>query len=75
MPLPVLDKYNVVFQGFGTMTDFYAKILVDPEARSVWNEIHKKVKEELQHLTQEWILEPKQFSPRAASIVGVLKSD
>ena len=55
------------------------KILVDPpkfcKARSVPLALHEKVKEEIQHLVQEGILEPVEFSSWAVPTVTVLKHD
>ena len=78
----MLEKYSEVFQeGLGTMKWYQAKIEVEPGAkphyakpRSVPYALIQKVEEELNRLVAEGILEPVEYSDRAAPIVAVVKS-
>ena len=79
----VLDRHSEVFrEELGTLKGFKAKIHVDPsvtprfcKARPVPYAMRELVEKELDHLTQQGVLEPVQFADWAAPIVPVLKSD
>ena len=79
----ILQKHPNVFQeGLGTLTDFKAKIIVDPaaqpkycKARTVPCFLRDKVEIELNRLVTEGTLEPVKVAEWAAPIVAVLKSD
>ena len=79
----VLDRHSAVFQeGLGKLKDYKAKIILDPQAtprfckaRPVPYALKTKVEEELDRLTAEGIIEPRQFADWAAPIVPVLKRD
>ena len=79
----VLDRHSEVFrEELGTLKGFKAKIHVDPsvtprfcKARPVAYAMRELVEKELDHLTQQGVLEPVQFADWAAPIVPVLKSD
>ena len=79
----VLDRHAAVFQeGLGKLIGYSAKITLDPQAtprfckaRPVPYALKTKVEEELDHLTAEGIIEPRQFADWAAPIVPVLKED
>ena len=76
----VLDKHSKVFrEELGMVRGVTAKLHVDPLARpkfyrprSVPYAMKDKVKQELDHLHQQGIIEPVQFSEWAAPIVPVL---
>ena len=76
----VLDCHSTVFlEGLGKLKDYKAKIILDPQAtpcfckaRPVPYALKAKVKEELDHLTAEGIIEPRQFADWAAPIVPLL---
>ena len=66
----------------GALKGYKAKVSIDPDsrprfckARSVLYAMTEKVKEELERLEKEGIIEPMQFADRAAPIVIVLKAD
>ena len=79
----VLDRHAAVFQeGLGKLKGYKAKITLDPQAtprfckaRPVPYALKAKVEEELDRLTAEGIIEPRQFADWAAPIVPVLKGD
>ena len=79
----ILQKHPYVFQeGLGTLTDFKAKIIVDPaaqpkycKARTVPYFLRDKVETELNRLVTKGTLEPVEVAEWAAPIVAVLKPD
>ena len=79
----MLDRHAAVFQeGLGKLKGYKAKITLDPQAtphfckaRPVPYALKAKVEEELDRLTAEGIIEPRQFADWAAPIVPVLKGD
>ena len=79
----VLDEHKAVFEpGLGKVTDYHAKILLDPsatpkycKARPIPYFYHDKVEKELHRLVQEGMLEPVEHSEWASPIVAVLKPD
>ena len=79
----ILKKHEAVFnEGLGTLTGYKEKIHIDPtatskyfKARSVPYAMKSKIKDELDCLQKEGIIEPVSFSEWAASIVPVLKAD
>ena len=79
----VLAHHQAVFkEGLGKLKGYEAKIHVDPEAtlhfckaRPVPYSLRGKVKEELEHLEKEGIIEPVQFAEWVAPVVPVLKSN
>ena len=79
----VLDRHAAVFQeGLGKLKGYKAKITLDPKAiprfckaRPVPYALKAKVEDELDRLTAEGIIEPRQFADWAAPIVPVLKGD
>ena len=79
----VLKRHEAVFHGgLGVLRGYQATIVVDPnvrprfwKARSVPYAYRGLVKEELNHLVREGILEPVEMSDWASLIVPVLKSD
>ena len=79
----ILHQHEKVFQeGLGTMQGYKACFLVDDKvkpklckAQPVPYAMRALVKQELDRLTKEGIIEPVQFAEWAAPIVPVLKSD
>lgn len=79
----VLDKHAVVFtEELGALKGFKAKLYVEPNAtprfhraRTIPFALKKSVETELQRLEDENIISPVQFSPWAAPIVPVVKSN
>ena len=79
----VLDRHAAVFQErLGKLKGYKAKITLDPQAtphfwkaRPVPYALKAKVEEELDSLTAEDIIEPRQFADWAAPIVPILKGD
>ena len=79
----MLDNHKAVFQeGLGELKGYKAKITLDPQAtprfckaRPVPYALKAKVEEELDRLTAEGIIEPRDFADWAAPIVPVLKGD
>ena len=79
----VLDRQAAVFQeGLGKLKRYKAKITLDPQAtprfckaRPVPYALKAKVEEELDRLTAEGIIEPRQLADWAAPIEPVLKGD
>ena len=79
----MLNQKEALFQhGLGTLKGCKAKIQVDFTTTPKFYKAHlvpyakrKKIEEELEHLTEEGIVEPIQFSEWAAPVVPVLMSD
>lgn len=79
----VLDRHSAVFEeGQGKLVGYKAKITLDPQAtprfckaRPMPYALKAKVEEELDCLTTDGIIEPRQFADWAAPIVPVLKGD
>ena len=79
----MLDRHAAVFQeGLGKLKGYKAKITLDQKAiprfckaRPVPYALKAKVEDELDRLTAEGIIEPRQFADWAAPIVPVLKGD
>ena len=79
----MLDHHKAVFQeGLGELKGYKAKIALDPQAtprfckaRSVPYALNANVEEELDRLTAEGIIEPRDFADWAAPIVPVIKGD
>ena len=79
----MLDRHLAVFEeGQGKLVGYKAKITLDPQAtprfckaRPMPYALKAKVEEELDRLTTDGIIEPRQFADWAAPIVPVLKGD
>ena len=79
----VLDNYPDVFTDeLGTVKGITATIHVNPEATRQFHKarplpfmLRKKVKQELERLQEQGVIEPVQLSDWAAPVVPVLKKD
>ena len=77
----MLDDYSDVFTDeLGTVQGITATIHVDPDATPLFHKaqslpfvVRKKVKQELECLQEQGVIEPVQFSDWAAPVVPVLK--